>query len=62
MQWGEANLTTLDGVRVDCKGWGLIRASNTTPVLVLRFEADTEDELARIQDVFLASSMPSHLT
>ena len=52
-QWGEANLTTLDGVRVDyAKGWGLIRASNTTPVLVLRFEADTEDELARIQDVF----------
>ncbi|WP_218192111.1 phosphomannomutase/phosphoglucomutase [Pseudomonas sp. HAR-UPW-AIA-41] len=52
-QWGDANLTTLDGVRVDyAKGWGLIRASNTTPVLVLRFEADTEDELARIQDVF----------
>ncbi len=40
-------------MRVDyAKGWGLIRASNTTPVLVLRFEADTEDELARIQDVF----------
>lgn len=52
-QWGEANLTTLDGVRVDYpKGWGLIRASNTTPVLVLRFEADTEEELSRIQQVF----------
>ena len=52
-QWGEANLTTLDGVRVDYpKGWGLIRASNTTPVLVLRFEADTEEELARIRQVF----------
>jgi phosphomannomutase/phosphoglucomutase len=39
--WGEANLTTIDGVRVDyAKGWGLVRASNTTPVLVLRFEAD----------------------
>jgi phosphomannomutase/phosphoglucomutase len=52
-QWGEANLTSIDGVRVDYpKGWGLIRASNTTPVLVLRFEADTQEELARIQDVF----------
>ncbi|EXF44891.1 phosphomannomutase [Pseudomonas sp. BAY1663] len=52
-QWGEANLITLDGVRVDYpKGWGLIRASNTTPVLVLRFEADSEDELKRIQGVF----------
>ncbi|WP_218224517.1 phosphomannomutase/phosphoglucomutase [Pseudomonas sp. PIC25] len=52
-QWGEANLTTLDGVRVDYpKGWGLVRASNTTPVLVLRFEADSDDELKRIQDVF----------
>ena len=54
-QWGEANLITLDGVRVDYpKGWGLIRASNTTPVLVLRFEADSEEELGRIQDVFRA--------
>ncbi|WP_263146021.1 phosphomannomutase/phosphoglucomutase [Pseudomonas sp. RIT-PI-AD] len=53
--WGEANITTLDGVRVDYpKGWGLIRASNTTPVLVLRFEADTQEELKRIQEVFRA--------
>ncbi|MDT4806041.1 phosphoglucosamine mutase [compost metagenome] len=52
-QWGDANLTTLDGVRVDYpKGWGLVRASNTTPVLVLRFEADSEAELERIKDVF----------
>ncbi len=52
-QWGDANLTLLDGVRVDYpKGWGLVRASNTTPVLVLRFEADTAEELQRIQDVF----------
>ncbi|WP_438943527.1 phosphomannomutase/phosphoglucomutase [Pseudomonas zhanjiangensis] len=54
-QWGEANLTTLDGVRVDYpKGWGLVRASNTTPMLVLRFEADSEEELGRIKDVFRA--------
>jgi phosphomannomutase/phosphoglucomutase len=52
-QWGDANLTTLDGVRVDYpKGWGLVRASNTTPVLVLRFEAETEEELKRIQELF----------
>lgn len=52
-QWGDADLTTIDGVRVDYpKGWGLVRASNTTPVLVLRFEADTEPELQRIKDVF----------
>ena len=53
--WGEANLTTIDGVRVDYpQGWGLVRASNTTPVLVLRFEADTDAELQRIKDVFHA--------
>ncbi|HYQ39195.1 MAG TPA: phosphomannomutase/phosphoglucomutase, partial [Pseudomonas sp.] len=52
-QWGEASLFTLDGVRVDYPhGWGLVRASNTTPVLVLRFEADSADELERIQQVF----------
>jgi phosphomannomutase / phosphoglucomutase len=45
----------LDGVRVDYpKGWGLVRASNTTPVLVLRFEAETEQELERIKEVFRA--------
>ena len=55
-QWGDgADLTTIDGVRVDyAKGWGLVRASNTTPVLVLRFEADDEAELQRIKDVFHA--------
>ncbi len=51
--WGDANITTLDGVRVDYpKGWGLVRASNTTPVLVLRFEAETEAELERIKVIF----------
>ncbi len=53
--WGEGSITTLDGVRVDYpKGWGLVRASNTTPVLVLRFEADSAEELQRIQEVFRA--------
>jgi phosphomannomutase len=45
-----AKVTTIDGVRVDWPdGFGLIRASNTTPVLVLRFEGQTPEALARIQ-------------
>jgi phosphomannomutase/phosphoglucomutase len=40
----------IDGVRaIFPKGWGLVRASNTQAVIVLRFEADTEDDLAAIQ-------------
>lgn len=47
------NVITIDGVRVEFKdGWGLVRASNTTPSLVLRFEADDEAALARIKEVF----------
>ncbi len=47
--------TNLDGVRVDYpKGWAWLGASNTTPVLVLRFEAETEQELERIKEVFRA--------
>jgi phosphomannomutase/phosphoglucomutase len=34
------------------RGWGLVRASNTTPCLVLRFEADDELALSTIQDEF----------
>ena len=48
-----ATISTIDGLRVDFPdGWGLVRASNTTPVLVLRFEADTQDALARIMGEF----------
>jgi phosphomannomutase len=50
-----AALTTIDGLRVDWPdGFGLIRASNTTPVLVLRFEGHTPEALARIQSDMLA--------
>lgn len=49
----DAQVTTIDGLRADYSdGWGLIRCSNTTPVLVLRFEADNESALKRIQDEF----------
>ncbi len=48
-----AELNNIDGVRADFSdGWGLIRASNTTPVLVLRFEADNHTALQRIQADF----------
>lgn len=48
-----ARLSTIDGLRVDWPdGWGLVRASNTTPVLVLRFDADDQATLGRIQDEF----------
>jgi phosphomannomutase/phosphoglucomutase len=51
--FGEATLVTIDGVRADWPdGWGLVRASNTTPVLVLRFDADNAEALKRIQGVF----------
>ena len=44
----------IDGIRVDyADGWGLCRASNTTPVLVLRFEAKTEQALDRIRSTFV---------
>jgi len=50
-----AVLNTIDGVRVDWPdGFGLIRASNTTPVLVLRFEGHTEAALHRIEADMLA--------
>lgn len=46
-------LTTIDGVRVDWPdGWGLVRASNTTPVLVMRFDAESVNAMARIQQAF----------
>ena len=42
----------VDGVRVDFgDGWGLVRASNTTPLLILRFEADTVERLAEIRGI-----------
>jgi phosphomannomutase len=50
-----ARLSTIDGVRVDWPdGFGLVRASNTTPVLVLRFEGHTPQALQRIEHDMLA--------
>lgn len=48
-----ASVSTIDGLRADyADGWGLVRASNTTPVLVLRFEADSDAALTRIKEDF----------
>ena len=49
----EANIVDIDGIRVEFKkGWGLLRASNTSPVLVLRFEAETKEALENIKNIF----------
>ncbi len=49
----DANLITIDGLRVEfSNSWGLVRASNTTPSLVIRFEADTQEALQHIQTQF----------
>lgn len=46
-------ITTVDGLRVDfAKGWGLVRASNTSAALTLRFEGETEEALRKIQQLF----------
>jgi phosphomannomutase/phosphoglucomutase len=53
---GARELITIDGVRAEYPdGFGLARASNTTPVVVLRFEADNQAALERIQDAFKAA-------
>ena len=52
---GAREVTTIDGVRADYKdGFGLIRASNTTPVLVLRFEGHSDAALHRIEADMMA--------
>jgi phosphomannomutase/phosphoglucomutase len=50
-----ARISTIDGIRADyADGWGLVRCSNTTPNLVLRFDADSTAALSRIQELFRA--------
>lgn len=48
-----AQISRLDGIRADFPdGWGLVRASNTTPALLLRFEASSRQSLQQIEDAF----------
>ncbi len=69
--FGAGTVNHIDGIRVDyADGWGLVRASNTSPVLSLRFEADDQAALHRIQTTFDAAlrgideslSLPTHPT
>ena len=52
-KFSDAKIVSIDGIRVEFeKGWGLLRPSNTSPCLVLRFEAETNDDLNKIKDIF----------
>ena len=56
---GAVRVLTIDGVRVEyADGFGLARASNTTPVIVIRFEADSHAALERIKKDFRAALQP----
>lgn len=51
--FGDAECITIDGLRVEFPyGWGLVRPSNTSPYLIMRFEADTETHLSEIKNLF----------
>lgn len=51
--FGDGTITSIDGLRVDfADSWGLVRPSNTSPILTLRFEADDEVALDRVQHTF----------
>ena len=52
-RFDDATVSTIDGLRVDFdNGFGLIRASNTTPTVIIRFEATSEEQLREIQEKF----------
>ncbi len=54
--FGSGRIDSTDGLRVEYEdGWGLVRASNTTPALTLRFEAESASSLARIRALFAAA-------
>lgn len=53
---GQGQVTAVDGIRVRFpRGWGLLRASNTEPVLSLRFEGETEADALEYRDLFFAA-------
>ena len=54
-----ADVMTIDGVRVTMKhGWGMVRASNTQPVMCFRFEADSPEALSSIKKMFIDQVSP----
>lgn len=53
-----AKITDIDGIRADFENaWGLVRASNTTPCLVIRFEGNTQESMSEVQEKFRALFM-----
>jgi len=61
--FADAELITIDGIRANfADGWGLVRASNTTPSLVIRFEADNQEALERIQQRFRDAMLAADAT
>jgi phosphomannomutase/phosphoglucomutase len=55
-QEAHEDISAVDGIRVRfSRGWGLLRASNTEPVLSLRFEGETEVDANRYRDLFFAA-------
>jgi phosphomannomutase/phosphoglucomutase len=55
----DADIMTIDGVRVSFPyGWGILRSSNTQPVLCLRFESDSKDGLEKIKNDFVVGMLP----
>ncbi len=59
LQEKDAQLITIDGVRaVFDYGWGIVRASNTSPKLTVRFESDSQEGLRRIKELFIEKLSP----
>jgi phosphomannomutase/phosphoglucomutase len=57
---GAQQIITIDGLRVEyADGFGLARSSNTTPVVVMRFEGESAEVLARIQNDFRRAILAS---
>lgn len=55
----DADIMTIDGIRVSFPyGWGILRSSNTQPVLCLRFESDSQDGLEKIKNDFVVGMLP----
>ena len=50
----EGEKISIDGLRINFdNGWGLLRASNTTPMIVMRFEGNTKENLIKIKNKFI---------
>jgi phosphomannomutase/phosphoglucomutase len=58
-KYGEENCLTIDGVRIDFGdgAWGIVRASNTSPKITLRFEARTAEKMEEIKNIVLRKTL-----